>query len=51
MSETRIYVPDDMRLRLEKLQVRFGDEKLNQTARRIIRAGLKVIEAEEGRRV
>jgi len=49
MSETRLYIPADLRAEVEKARCILGDEKLSQTCRRLIRLGLKKMKAcEEG---
>jgi hypothetical protein len=49
MSETRLYIPADLRAEVERAQSILGDEKLSQTCRRLIRLGLKEIKkVEEG---
>lgn len=49
MSETRLYIPTDLRVEVEKARRILGDEKLSQTCRRLIRLGLKEMKkVEEG---
>jgi predicted nucleic acid-binding OB-fold protein len=49
MSQGRIYIPEELRTEVEKVQQRYGDEKLSQAARRILRVGLKeLLRTEEG---
>jgi predicted RNA binding protein with dsRBD fold (UPF0201 family) len=45
----KVYIPGDLAEQLECLRNKFGDERISQTARRILRVGLEKMKAEEGR--
>ncbi len=48
MEKTQLYVPEEMSVELERLRLKFGDEKISQTARRVLRVGFEKLKAEEG---
>lgn len=48
MGKTQIYIPPPLDAELERIRVKYGDDRISQTARRLIRKGLETIKVEEG---
>lgn len=48
MARTQIYIPPPLDAELERIRVKYGDDRISQTARRLIRKGIEAIKVEEG---